>query len=219
MTAPIMVVFLIFTCVNSTENEISQTLKKLKQNNIKNILALRGDPPANQKNFTKKINGFEYASDLIKFIKKNNNWSIAAAGYPEAHQDAKNLNEDIDYLKLKVDSGADIIITQMFFNNDYFYKFRDIAESKGITIPIIPGIFPILNFQAIKKITSLCGATLPKKLYKNLEQAQNNTEDTEKIGIEYAIEQSNNLLDNGIPGLHFYTMNKSSQIKQIIQEI
>ena len=211
-----------FTCVNSTKSEITDVLNQLKKNNIKNILALRGDPPAGQKNFTKMLGGFEYAFELVRYIKNHNDWSIAVAGYPEGHPDTKNLKEDINYLKMKVDSGADVVITQIFFDNTNFYKFREIAAKKGINVPIIPGVFPILNFKTIQKITSLCGARIPDVLYKkllNAQDAQYPIEETEKIGIDYAIKQSEDLLNNGIQCLHFYTMNKSKQIKQIFSAL
>ena len=168
------------------------------------------------------LGGFEYAFELVRYIKNHNDWSIAVAGYPEGHPDTKNLKEDINYLKMKVDSGADVVITQIFFDNTNFYKFREIAAKKGINVPIIPGVFPILNFKTIQKITSLCGARIPDVLYKkllNAQDAQYPIEETEKIGIDYAIKQSEDLLNNGIQGLHFYTMNKSKQIKQIFSAL
>lgn len=208
-----------FTCVNSSKEDIKTVLDQLKNNNIKNILALRGDPPLNQENITKKVGGFEYASDLVKFIKSYGDWSIAVAGYPESHPDSKNLDEDINFLKNKVDNGADLIITQLFFDNNAYYKFRDKAVKKGIKIPIIPGIIPILNFKAIQKIISLSNATIPQDLYKKLEKVQDSQEETEKIGINYAIQQIDDLLKNEVKGIHFYTMNKSSQIKEIFNAL
>ncbi len=207
------------TCVNTTKDNLKKILDLLKENNIQNILALRGDPPVGQTNYTKEIGGFNYAFQLVEFIKKNYDWSIAVAGYPQGHQENKNLDEDINYLKMKVDSGADVIITQLFFDNDYFYKFRDIALKKGINVPIVPGILPILNFNAINKIISLSNATIPDGLLKKLEKHQNTKEDIEKIGIEYAIEQANDLLKNMVPGLHFYTMNKSKQTIEIVNAL
>jgi methylenetetrahydrofolate reductase (NADPH) len=208
-----------FTCVNSTKEEIKSVLDLLSKNKINNILALRGDPPAGENRFRQTIGGFNNASELVQFIKESNDWSIFVAGYPEGHPDSKSLDEDIRYLKLKVDKGADVIITQLFLNNDHFYRFRDKAVEVGINIPIIPGIFPILNFKSIQKMTTLSNATIPENLYKKLEKVQNSQDDTEKIGIEYAIGQSLDLLKNDVQGLHFYTMNKSKQIEKIINEI
>lgn len=208
-----------FTCVNTNKEQISSILDELKAKNIHNILALRGDPPKGQENFTKTIGGFEYASDLVSFIKAHNDWSISVAGYPEGHQDAESLKSDIEHLKIKVDNGADLIISQMFFDNTYFYKYCDLAAKAGISIPIVPGIFPILNYKAIKRIASLCGATIPKTLQDSLEKVKDSKADTRKVGIEHAIKQSEDLIDNGVPGLHFYSMNKSGQMKKIFDAL
>ena len=135
-----------FTCVNSSREDILNVLGLLRRNNIKNILALRGDPPKGEEDKTKVIGGFDYAYELIRFIREHGDWSIAVAGYPERHPKAKSLEADIDNLKLKVDSGADLIITQLFLDNSLFYKFRDMTAKKSINAPIVPGIFPILNF-------------------------------------------------------------------------
>ncbi|OHD05366.1 MAG: methylenetetrahydrofolate reductase [NAD(P)H] [Spirochaetes bacterium GWD1_27_9] len=203
------------TCVNNTKNDVINVLDQLKSHNIKNILALRGDPSQGQTNFTKTIGGFGYAYELVDFIKDKYDFSVAVAGYPEGHIETPDLDKDISYLKMKVEAGADVIITQLFFNNDDFYKFRDIAVKKGINIPIIPGIFPILNYKSVQRITSLCGAKIPSNLVSILEKNQDNIEEIEKIGIEYAIKQLDDLLNTDIEGVHFYSMNKSKEIKEI----
>lgn len=208
-----------FTCVNTTKEDILNILNELNSYNIKNILALRGDTPLGQNNFTKTIGGFEYAYELVKFIKEHGDWSIAVAGYPHTHPDSKDIEEDIDYLKMKVDSGADLIVSQLFFDNKYFYKFRDLAVKKGINIPIVPGIFPILNFNGIEKAITLSNAVIPDDLYKRLEAVKDDPDATEKIGIENAVKQSEDLIKNGVPGLHFYTMNKSRQIVDIFNKL
>jgi methylenetetrahydrofolate reductase (NADPH) len=207
------------TCVNSSKDDIANVLISLKENNIKNILALRGDPPLGTTNITESLGGFKYAYQLIEFIKSQGDWSIAVAGYPEGHNESKSFEENIEYLKLKVDRGADLIISQLFFNNEDFYRFRDEAVKKGINIPIIPGIFPILNFNAIKKIASLCGAKIPHDLLNKLENSKDSAVETEKIGIEYATKQTADLIKNGVKGIHFYSMNKSRQIKLIFDNI
>jgi len=207
-----------FTCINSDKDFISKVLNYLENNNINNILALRGDPPVNSDN-NDYYGDFKYAYELVDFIKNKKNWSIAVAGYPTGHPDAVSFDDDINYLKLKVDNGADIIITQLFFDNNEFYKFSNLALKKGINKPIIPGIFPILNFKTIKKITSLSNAKIPKNLLDKLEKYQDKNEEVEKIGIEYAVKQSEDLLKNNVNGLHFYTMNKSVQIKNIINNL
>lgn len=207
------------TCVNSTKEDIGEVLKKLKDNNIDNILALRGDPPAGEKNFSKTIGGFGYANELVGYIKDSGDWSVAVAGYPEGHIEAESLEKDVDNLKKKVDNGADLVILQLFFDNKDFYNFKDLVEKRNIKVPIVPGIFPILNFKAVSKISELCGAKIPGELYREIERYQDNTEELEKVGIEFAIRQLNELLDYGLPGVHFYTMNKSSQIKEIYKAV
>ena len=207
------------TCVNSTKEDIKNVLKQLSDKNIENILALRGDPPAGEENFTKTIGGFGYASELVEFIKNNGDWSIGVAGYPEGHIQTPNLKEDIKNLKKKIDNGGDFILTQLYFDNKDFLEFRDLAHKNGINVPIIPRIFPILNYKAIKKISVLCGAKIPQDLLDRLDKNQENADAIENIGIEYAIKQSIELLKYDIPGIHFYTMNKSKQIKQIYNEI
>lgn len=198
------------TCVNSTKEEIGNVITQLKEKNIENILALRGDPPQGQKNFTKTIGGFGYANELVAYIRsRNEEWSIGVAGYPEGHIEAKSLEEDIKNLKRKVDNGADFIICQLYYDNKDFFRFLDLTQKEGINVPIIPGIFPILNFNTIKKITSLCGAKIPSILLEKLEKYQDNPEEVEKIGIDYSINQILELLENGVAGIHFYSMNKS----------
>lgn len=207
------------TCVNATKETIGTFLTRLKEQNIENILALRGDPPEGQDNFSKTIGGFEYASELTEYIHSHGQWSIAVAGYPEGHQDSQTLEEDVSFLKVKVDKGADVILTQLFYDNNDFYTFMDLCTKKGIEIPIVPGIFPILTYKSIKKITSLCGSKIPKQLDSQIEKHQNDQKAVEQIGIEYAVKQCEELLQYGVKGIHFYTMNKSHHIKQIYRAI
>jgi len=207
------------TCVNSTKEDIDQVLIELRKNNIENILALRGDPPQGQTNFTKTIGGFEYAYQLVDFIRTKENWCVAVAGYPEGHIENRDLAKDIEYLKMKINSGSHLIITQLYFDNYDFYKFRDLAIKSGINVPIVPGIFPILNFKAVQRITSLCGAKIPSNLGERLEKAQDIQSEVEKIGMDYAIKQIDDLLDNDIPGIHFYSMNKSDEIKMMYNAV
>lgn len=207
------------TCVQATKNDIVSILNEFKKRNIKNILALRGDPPQGEQFFQRTEGGFGYANELVEFIKANYNFSISVAGYPEKHMEAPSLAADIDNLKRKVDAGADFIITQLFFNNDDFYRFRDMAQNEGIDIPIIPGIFPIVNYKQIAKIASLCGANIPTHLNETLAGVSEDNDEVAKYGTEYAIRQSQDLLDNGIAGLHFYSMNKSHHVAKIVREL
>ena len=207
------------TCVQATKDDIDGILTDFEKGNIKNVLALRGDPPKGKETFSKTEGGFGYASELVEFIKKNYGFSIGVAGYPEKHTEAPSLIDDIENLKRKVDAGADFIITQLFFNNDDFYRFRDMAQNRGIDIPIIPGIFPIFNYKQIAKIASLCGAKIPDYFNDTLARVSKDNDEVAKHGIEYAIRQSQNLLDNGTAGLHFYSMNRSCHVTRIVREL
>ncbi|MCH5149232.1 MAG: methylenetetrahydrofolate reductase [NAD(P)H] [Spirochaetales bacterium] len=207
------------TCVNATVHDTDLMLECFKKENIENVLALRGDPPQGQENFTQTIGGFAYASELIAHISKNGNFGIAAAGYPEKHPEAASLEADVENLKRKIDNGATNVITQLFFNNDSFYRYRDLCGKKNINVKIEPGIMPILNFKSIQRMVHLCGAKIPAKLLGDLEKNQENISAIKKIGIDYAIEQIANLLDNQVDGIHFYAMNKSEDIKSIYNAV
>jgi methylenetetrahydrofolate reductase (NADPH) len=207
------------TCVQSTKDDIAGILDLLKVDNVENILALRGDPPEGTNKFLKTAGGFGYANELVEFIKMRDDFSIGVAGYPEGHIEAPSLDVDMMNLKRKIDAGADFIITQMFFINDAFYKFRDRALALKINIPIIPGIFPILNNNQFTRIISLSGAKIPNRLREKIEKNRDNPEDVEKYGIEFAINQIENLLNNEIAGCHLYCMNKSIPVKKILGEL
>lgn len=207
------------TCVHSTRDDIARILDALNEHGIENVLALRGDPPQGEDKFRPLPGGFSYASDLVAFIADRKDFCIGVAGYPEKHVEAPDLETDLLHLKTKVEAGADFIITQLFFFNDDFYRFRDLAERKGIRVPIIPGIFPLIHYQQIAKTISLCGAKIPSRLAEKLEKVKDKPEEAEKYGVEFAIEQTAELLENGIPGLHFYSMNKSGPVKKIIKEL
>lgn len=203
------------TCVGSKKEDIAGILREFKQEGIENILALRGDPPRGEKRFRRTEGGFGYANELVEFIREKDEFCIGVAGYPEGHMEASGLEEDLDNLKRKVDAGADFIITQLFFENSDFYNFRDRAAAKGISVPIIPGIFPLLNYRQIPRIVSLGGAKIPARLEDRLRELEQNAEDSEKYGIEYAIAQARDLLRNGIPGLHICCMNRSRTAVEI----
>jgi methylenetetrahydrofolate reductase (NADPH) len=207
------------TCVQSTKDDIAGILDLLKEENVENILALRGDPPEGTERFIKTEGGFEFANELVQFIKARDNFSVGVAGYPEGHIEAPNLKADMINLKRKVDAGADFIITQLFFNNDAFYNFRDHAMALGIDVPILPGIFPILNYNQIIRIVSLAGVRIPPRLREKVEKNKDKPQEVEKYGIEYAIIQVDNLIKNEIAGLHLYCMNKSHPVKKILAEL
>ncbi|WP_448584338.1 methylenetetrahydrofolate reductase [NAD(P)H] [Thermocrinis sp.] len=207
------------TCIAHSKEDIMQILRDYKDIGIENILALRGDIPKD--GFQTPVYGCKYAVELVRLIRENfGDWfSIGVASYPEKHPESPNMDWEIRYFKEKVLAGADFSITQMFFDNAYYYSFLERCLKENITIPIIPGIMPITNFAQIKKFANMCGATIPQSLVELLEPYADNPEETTKIGVEFAIRQCEDLLDNGVPGLHFYTLNKSKATLLIYQAI
>jgi methylenetetrahydrofolate reductase (NADPH) len=206
------------TCVGHSRNEIYSLLKDYSESGIENILALRGDPPANAPDFTPAEDGFAYASELVEFIKKHfPHMGIGVAGFPEGHPACPNRLKEIEYLKKKVDAGADYICTQLFYDNRDFYDFRERCEIAGIRVPILAGIMPITSLNNMKKISELAlGSRIPAKLLRSINRSE---EYIENIGIHWAAEQVNNLLEEGVAGIHFYTLNKSEQIQKICRSI
>ena len=207
------------TCVQATRDDIGEQLEQLQDEGIENILALRGDPPKDREQFVKTEGGFGYANELVAFIREQGDFSVGVAGYPEVHPEAPDMEHDLINLKKKVDAGADFIITQMFFDNDDFYRFRDHAIAAGIRVPIIPGIFPIFNYKQISRVAALCGAKIPPRLQDKLSKVSKQNEEVEKYGTEHALLQSENLLGNDVSGLHFYSMNRSGHVIKIIREL
>jgi methylenetetrahydrofolate reductase (NADPH) len=208
------------TCVGHGKDEIREILTNYSQGNVENILALRGDMPKNIPNFTSAQDEFRFAGDLVKFIKDNfPHICVGVAGFPEGHPDTPNRISEIDYLKWKIDNGADYICTQLFFNNYDFYDFCERCEIAGINVPIIAGIMPISSIANMKKIAELSlGARIPAKLLKAVYRAPND-DYVEKVGIHWAAEQVNDLIEAGIRGIHFYTLNKFEQIHKICESI
>lgn len=207
------------TCVGSTRDDIRRILDDLKDGHLENILALRGDPPKSEGVFIKTEGGFGYANELVEFIVEYDDFCIAVAGYPEKHTEATTMADDIENLKRKVDAGADFIITQLFFINDHFYRFRDLAIARKISVPIIPGIFPLFNYSQISRIGSLCDPDIPSPLLEKLYKVRDKSEEVQKYGTEHAIRQCEDLLKNDVSGLHFCCMNKSDHVLEIIREL
>ncbi len=205
-----------FTCVCSSKKYIEDYIEEIKRLGIKNILALRGDEPAD---IDVCYTDFKYAYELVDYLNKNTDFNIAVAGYPEKHPRAKTLKEDILNLKKKVDMGAKAIYTQLFFDNENFYRFEDACRKFDIYAPIIAGIMPVTNFKQLKKMTDMCHAIIPSRLYKNLEKYQNNANAIKEMGIEYASKQCYELINRGVEGLHFYTLNKAESTKRILENI
>lgn len=205
------------TCITATTNQIDDILDDLKNKNIENILALRGDIPKDIPNFDFPVQSYRYAKDLIVHIKRVGDFCIGAACYPEGHIEAVDKETDIFYLKQKIEAGADFLITQLFYDNNIFYSFLNQIRSIGITCPVSAGIMPIFNTKQIEKIISLCRVSIPKEVKDILDKYKDNSEDLIKAGIEYAINQILDLIKNGVDGIHLYTMNKSEQVKEIVK--
>ncbi|MCZ0772149.1 methylenetetrahydrofolate reductase [NAD(P)H] [Campylobacter hepaticus] len=202
-------------CIHSSKEKITQILQQCKDRQLNKILALRGDVCNN----LEKSKDFSYASDLISFIQKYKDFEIYAACYPEKHNESKNFIEDIHYLKNKVDLGTNKLITQLFYDNDFFYTFKQNCALANINIPIYAGIMPITNKRQVLKITQLCGSKIPAKFTKILEKYENNALALEDAGIAYAIDQIIDLITSGVDGIHLYTMNKSRAAIKIYEAI
>ena len=199
------------TCVNSTKQEVARILERFKDNNIENILALRGDisPDIEPKN------DFKYASELCSFIKETGNFGVSGACYPEVHLEADDEVSDILNLKHKVDCGAEHLMSQLFFDNSVFYRFLERTRIAGINVPIEAGIMPVTNKNQIEKMVSMCGASLPAKFTKIMQKYEHNPEALRDAGIAYAVEQIVDLLANNVDGIHLYTMNNAYVAEKI----
>jgi methylenetetrahydrofolate reductase (NADPH) len=207
------------TCVGHSRREIKETLDELLRAGIENVVALRGDPPKGESLFTPHAEGFRYAQELTAFIRESYPFCIAVAGYPEGHVESPNKETDWAHLEEKVRAGADLIITQLFFENKCFFDFERRMREKGVSVPIVPGIMPITNFQQILRFTRVCGASIPEKVVRDLGGIQDQPEAVQRYGIEYAKKQCRDLLAHGVPGIHFYTLNKSRATQEIITSL
>jgi len=209
------------TCVGSTQEQLGSVLEEAAKLGIRNILALRGDPPGGNGEFKKTEGGFEFSYQLVRFIRQKGGFSIGTAGFPEGHiacKDGKHI--DWQRLKAKIDEGADFVLTQLFFDNADFFQFRDYMERKlSVNVPICPGILPVLSSNQIKKFTTICGARIPQPLLSKLEEFGDNDEATAEFGIEYASRQCEELLREGVPGIHFYTLNKAHSTTRIMKNL
>lgn len=207
------------TCVGATKTEIAGVVDELIAGNVRNILALRGDPPVGEDAFVQPEGGFAHASDLIEFLQDRYDVCIGAACHPEAHPEAKSLDADLTHLRHKVDMGCDYLVTQLFFDNADFYRFRDAARDKGIDVPIIVGVMPILSVNQVKRFTQMCGAKIPKTLLSQIEAVEDDNEAVRQVGCIHALRQCEDLIANGVSGLHFYTLNRSTATRAIYQHL
>ena len=208
-----------YTCVNATKDMVEGDLKKLQSINIENLMLLRGDPPKGEDRFIAPVNGFKYASELISYVDSDFDFCKAGACYVEKHPESSSFEEDMANLKTKVDAGADFLITQLFFDNRYYFSFVNRARKAGISSRIIPGIIPITSFKQIEKFTKMSGTHIPPELLMKLEKNKNNPAKTYQIGIEYTINQCKELLESGAPGIHFYTLNKSRAAIEVFEAL
>jgi methylenetetrahydrofolate reductase (NADPH) len=208
------------TCVSATKEQTRDLLEQIRRLGVKNVLALRGDPPGGG-DFVPTPGGFEFSSQLVEFIRQLGDFSIGVAGFPEGHIACKEGKfVDWQHLKTKVDAGSDFIITQLFFDNADFYEFREhLTRKLGVSIPIVPGIIPILSSAQIKRFTALCGARIPEALAKRLDELGDDDAATTEFGIEYATKQCDDLLRRGAPGLHFYTLNKAHSTVRVVKNL
>jgi methylenetetrahydrofolate reductase (NADPH) len=205
------------TCVGLNRGEIAAILDELEEGGIENVLALRGDPPKGQERFEATAGGFSHASELIEFIQSRWSFSVGGACYPEVHPEAPDARSDMEALKRKVDAGAEFIISQLFFDNNHFFRFKEEARRAGISAPILAGIMPILNHKQIQRFAQMCGASIPENLSRRIEGVEDDEEAVRHIGTFHATLQCLHLLDEGTDGIHFYTLNRSTATRAIYQ--
>ncbi|MEX2114622.1 MAG: methylenetetrahydrofolate reductase [NAD(P)H] [Pirellulales bacterium] len=208
------------TCVGATVDQLRAYLRDAAQRGIGNIVALRGDPPRGETHFQPTIGGLSYANELVTLLRSEfADLGVAVAGYPETHREALSPQADLDNMRRKVDAGADVVITQLFYDNDDFWRFRDRCAQAGIRVPIVPGILPVTNLAQIQRIASLCGAQLPAPFQAALERSADSAEGQFNVGVEFATRQVQALIDGGVPGIHFYVLNKSPATSSVLRAV
>jgi methylenetetrahydrofolate reductase (NADPH) len=205
------------TCIDVHTIELERLLNDYRQQGVENIMALRGDSPQEQSDFDFSRQEFSYACDLVRFIKKKFTFCLGVAVYPEGHIESSSQDQDLFYTKRKIEEGADFAVTQMFFDNTYFYNFVDRARKEGISIPILPGILPLTDIEKIKNFTAICRATIPDKIEQELLKYKSSPQDMQKRGIDYTIQQCRDLKKNGHNILHFFTLNNAEVVSRILQ--
>jgi methylenetetrahydrofolate reductase (NADPH) len=206
------------TCIGATRADLRKLFDDVARAGIENVLALRGDPPAGAP-FEAVSGGFTHASDLIAMLRRNYGFCIGAACYPEKHPEASSMEDDLRYLKLKVDAGADFLVSQLFFDNAHYFEFERRARDAGIDLPMLPGLMPITNFGQIQRFVAMCGASIPPKLRVEMESRKGDIKAVEDLGVAYASMQALGLLQAGVPGIHFYTLNRSPATRAIVSSL
>jgi methylenetetrahydrofolate reductase (NADPH) len=207
------------TCVGHTKEELGTVLDRLYERGIRNVLALRGDPPKGETTFTKVEGGFRYASELAEFVRGRGRFTVGGACYPESHPESPSAEEDLKWTLHKVRCGAKFLVSQLFFDSQDYFHFVERARAAGVDVPIVPGIMPITNVAQIERFTKMCGARIPEELHRRLARYQDDPSVVMAIGIEHAIRQCRRLLEGGAPGIHFYTLNKSHATRSILAAI
>lgn len=207
------------TCVGATLDQLRGYLRQAREGQVDHIVALRGDPPQGDSAFRPVDGGLRYANELVALIRHEfPGFGIAVAGYPEKHIEAPSTEVDLQNLKRKVDAGAEVVITQLFYNNEDFFQFRDDCQRIGIEVPVIPGILPVTNLSQIRRITSMCGARLPESLVEDLQKKDDPAWQFD-IGVDFAIRQVEDLVRQGVPGMHFYVLNKSQAASKVLEAV
>ncbi len=209
-----------FTCVNATREELRATLDRMRDAGVENVLALRGDPPAGQERWTKTEGGLEFSRELVELIREEYpEFVVGGAAFPETHIHATSPEDDIRFLKEKVDAGMQFLITQLFFDNAHYFDFVERAREAGVSVPIIPGVMPITSYEGVKRMTTLSAAELPAGLERELEARQDDPEAVAELGVSYATLQAADLLARGAPGIHFITLNRSPATRAILSAL
>ena len=205
-----------FTCVGATKEELRATLDEIEAAGVENVLALRGDPPAGQDEWVQTEGGLLYSTELIELLEEHYGFAVGAAAFPEVHPQAASSESDIEFLKAKQDAGASFLITQLFYDNEFYFDFVARAREADVTVPIIPGVMPVTNLRNIRRITELCKSEIPEPFERQLEAREDDPQALQDLGVAYATLQCVDLLARGAPGIHFYTLNRSPATRAIL---
>jgi methylenetetrahydrofolate reductase (NADPH) len=208
-----------FTCVNATVEDLRETLDRMRAAGIENVLALRGDPPAGEDRWTQTVGGLEFSHELVSMLASDYDFAVGAAAFPETHIHATSPEDDLKYLKAKVEAGVDFLITQLFFDNRHYFDFVARARAIGVDVPIIPGVMPVTSYEGVKRMTELSAAELPPELERELEARKEDPEAVAELGTSYATLQCAELLAGGAPGIHFITLNRSPATRAILSAL